>query len=242
MPTLLLVRHGRSTANTGGILAGRRAGVHLDDSGREQAAAAGGRLSPVDIAAVVSSPLERCLETAALAFPSCETTIDARLIECDYGQWTDQELKQLVNEPLWADIQQAPSTVTFPGGEAMAAMSRRVTTAIREWDEEVRAAHGDWAVWAIVSHADPIKAAVAAAIGLPLDRFQNLVVNPGSVTVLHFPRSADETGTGAQRAVLLALNSISGSLDSLIPTAPPVEPGGGAGAVPPAYGSETPKV
>lgn len=220
MPTLLLIRHGRSTANATAVLAGRTPGVRLDDVGREQASGLAARLAGIDLAAVVTSPLERCAETARIAVPGMVAVPDDRATECDYGDWTNRVLTDLAQEPMWRQIQQVPSEVTFPGGEAMRAMSERAVAAVLEWDDRVRAQHGDWAAWALCTHADPIKAIVAAAIGLPLDRFQSLVVHPASITVVHY---------GPDRAALLALNSIAGEVGKLIPARPPVEPGGGAG-------------
>lgn len=221
MPTLLLIRHGRSSANTAQTLAGRAPGVHLDDRGREQAGEVRARLAGVDLAAVVTSPLERCVETATLAMPDHTPVPDERVIECDYGDWTNRHLPELMQEPLWQAIQAAPASVTFPNGESMTAMSNRIVAAVRDWDTRVRAEHGEWATWALVSHADPIKAAVAAAIGLPLDNFQTLVVHPAAISVLHFHQP--------DQAALLAWNSVAGAVTDLIPKQPPVQPGGGAG-------------
>ncbi|WP_028709318.1 MSMEG_4193 family putative phosphomutase [Propionicicella superfundia] len=220
MPTLLLVRHGRSDANTAGILAGRAPGVHLDDTGRAQATDLAGRLDGVRPSVVVVSPLERCRETADLAFPGVRAVVDDRLGECDYGDWTGRRLAELKDEALWAEIQSRPTTVAFPGGEAMSALFARVTAVVEDWSARVAAEFGPWAAWAAVSHADPIKAAVAGAIGLPLDRFQALIVNPASVSVLH---------RGADRWALVSLNGLAGPVAPLVPQAPPAEPGGGAG-------------
>ncbi len=221
MPTLLLIRHGRSSANTAQILAGRTPGVHLDDTGREQAVALAGRLAGLDLAAVVTSPLERCVETAVLAVGGAPIP-DERATECDYGEWTGRQLGDLSTDPLWRTIQQTPSAVTFPQGEAIADMAARVVASVQEWDARVREEHSEWKAWALFSHADPIKAVVAAAIGLPLDRFQSLVVHPASVTVIHY-HSPDS-------ASLLSLNSIFGQVAPLVPARPPVQPGGDAGA------------
>lgn len=220
MPTLLLVRHGRSDANTAGVLAGRTSGVHLDEKGRTQAAGLAERCADVRPAVVVVSPLERCRETAELAFPGVRAVVDDRLVECDYGDWTGRPLKELSSEPLWFEIQSRPTTVVFPGGEAMASLFARVAEAVAEWTARVEADHGPFGTWAAVSHADPIKAVVAASIGLPLDRFQSLIVDPASVSVLH---------EHAGRSALVCLNALAGPVSAMIPKAPPVAPGGGAG-------------
>jgi probable phosphomutase (TIGR03848 family) len=230
MPTLLLVRHGRSTANSAGVLTGRAAGVHLDDTGLEQARAAGVRLDPVTPVVIVSSPLERCRETAAGMFPGRDVVVEDRLMETDFGDWTGRLLSDLVKEPLWAEVQSAPSRIAFPRGESFAALSGRVTAAIEEWDDRVRQEYGPWAIWAAVSHADPIKAVVAHAIGLGLDRFQSLVVNPSSISVLH---------RDAERTSLLSLNNLYGPLEPYIPTDPGASPAqgpAGAGSSDPAEG------
>ncbi len=237
MPTLVLARHGRSTANTGGVLAGRTAGVHLDDLGREQAAAAGARLAGVPLAAVVTSPLERCRETAAaIAGAQAAATRpavrrDKRLVECDYGDWTNQQISDLVKEPVWKVVQQHPSAAIFPGGEAMADVSRRAVAAVRAWDARVAAEHGDHAVWVAVSHGDVVKAVLADALGLHLDSFQRIVVETASLSVIRY------TDT---RPFVITSNSTSGDLAHL--HQPPAEGataassdavvGGQAGAAP----------
>lgn len=220
MPTLLLVRHGRSDANTAGILAGRTPGVHLDETGRAQATELAERCADVRPAVVVVSPLERCRETAELAFPGVRAVVDDRFAECDYGDWTGRPLKELTSEPLWSEIQSRPTTVRFPGGEAMSALFARVAEAVADWAARVEADHGPFETWAAVSHADPIKAAVASSIGLPLDRFQSLIVDPASVSVVH---------EHAGRSALVCLNALVGPVSTMIPKAPPVAPGGGAG-------------
>ena len=195
MPTLLLVRHGRSTANTAGVLAGWTPGVHLDDRGREQAAALAARLAPVPLAAVVASPLERCQETAAALLtvdgptgPRPAVATDDRLGEARYGDWTGQEIKTLTKHPLWSTVQVHPSAAVFPGpeGEGLAAMQARAVTAVREHDARVAAEHGDDAVWVAVTHGDIIKAVLADALGLHLDLFQRISADPCSVSAVRY--------------------------------------------------------
>src|SRR4051812_24018636 len=129
MATVLLVRHGRSSANSGGVLAGRTPGVLLGDVGKEQAQATGTRIAGLPLRAVVSSPLERCQLTAEAIVGArsddMEIQTDERLTECGYGDWTGKEIKTLAKDPLWKVVQSHPSGVTFPGGESMRAMQAR---------------------------------------------------------------------------------------------------------------------
>lgn len=190
MATLVLVRHGRSTSNTNGVLAGRSPGVHLDDTGREQARAVGARLAKVPLAAVVTSPLERCRETVDLLLEGlgtpAEVATDERLLECDYGDWTGESLKQLSKDKAWKVVQQHASAAAFPGGETLRAVQARAVDAVREWDARVAEQHGLDAVWLAVSHGDVIKAVLADALGCHLDEFQRIVVEPCAVSVVSY--------------------------------------------------------
>lgn len=188
MPTVLLLRHARSAANASGVLAGRTPGVGLDEHGAAQAAAVVARLAAVPLAAVVSSPLQRCADTVA---PLAEqrgvaVSADDRLTEVDYGQWTQQPLGTLVKQPLWKVVQQHPSAVVFPGGEGLAQVQSRAVAAIREWDATLAARHGPAVVWLACSHGDVIKAVLADALGLHLDQFQRIMVDPCSVSVVRY--------------------------------------------------------
>lgn len=190
MATVLLVRHGRSAANQGGVLAGRSPGVLLDDVGQEQAAATAQRIAGLPIRVVVSSPLERCQQTAqaiagALGKP-IDVRVDDRFIECGYGDWTGEELKKLAKDPLWKIVQGHPSAATFPAGESIRDMQSRALTAAREWDATVSAEHGAQALWVAVSHGDVIKSILADALGTHLDNFQRIVVDPASVSVISY--------------------------------------------------------
>ncbi len=187
MATVLLLRHGRTTANAEGILAGRQP-VGLDDDGRAQAAAVGGRLRDLPLAAVVSSPVPRCVQTLSIALPEAVPGLDAGLTEVGYGDWEGGQLATLAQDPLWPVVQHHPAAVTFPGerGESMAAMSARAVAAVRAWDAKVTASHGPQALWLACSHGDVIKAIVADALGLHLDQFQRIVVEPASVTAVRF--------------------------------------------------------
>jgi probable phosphomutase (TIGR03848 family) len=185
--TVLLLRHGRTAANAEGGLAGRGP-VGLDERGRAQAGAVGDRLRAVPLAAVVTSPLPRCRQTVELALPDASVTVDDRLIECGYGDWQGRPLTELAKDPLWPVVQLHPSAVTFPGagGESMAAMAARAVAAVRDHDAKVTAEHGPHAVWLACSHGDVIKAIVADALGLHLDQFQRLLVDPGSLTAIRY--------------------------------------------------------
>ena len=134
MATVILVRHGRTTANATGLLAGRAAGVSLDQIGREQAALTGERLAAVPVVGVVSSPLERCQQTAQLILDrqtgNPYAPVEPDLTECDYGQWQGRMLSDLATEDLWSAVQSQPSAVVFPGGESMAGMQARAVAAI----------------------------------------------------------------------------------------------------------------
>jgi probable phosphomutase (TIGR03848 family) len=165
MATVILVRHGRSTANTSGVLAGRQKGIRLDETGRAQAAAAADRIALVRLAALVSSPLERCKDTATIIAKAhrdgpqggaLKVTGDRGLLECDYGEWAGRPIKELAREKLWTSVQTHPAAATFPGGESMADMMSRAVSAVRRRDADVAAGHGDRAVWVVVSHGDVI--------------------------------------------------------------------------------------
>ncbi|WP_067807459.1 MSMEG_4193 family putative phosphomutase [Actinomadura formosensis] len=217
MTTLLLVRHGL-TAMTGPVLAGWTPGVRLDDRGRAQVAALAARLAPLPLAAVVSSPLERCAETAeALAAghapPIEKIETDERFGEVRYGDWTGRPLKELAEEPLWRVVQAHPSAARFPGedGEALAAAQHRAVTAVRDWNERVAADHGPDALYAVCSHGDIIKSIVADALGLHLDQFQRIQADPASLTVIRYTET---------RPFVVRLNDTGGDVAALVPRPP----------------------
>ncbi|MBP2216715.1 MSMEG_4193 family putative phosphomutase [Arthrobacter sp. CAN_C5] len=226
MATVILVRHGRTTANASGLLAGRTAGVSLDQVGRDQAALTGERLAVVPVVAVVSSPLERCQQTAEFILarqsgsPATPTAVD--LTECDYGQWQGRTLSELAAEQLWSVVQSQPSAATFPGGESMAAMQARAVAAIRRLDAAFEAEHGPNAIWVAVSHGDIIKSILADALGVHLDLFQRINVNPASVSIVRY---------GESRPSVIATNTDGGDLSWLSSSPPAVDAplGGGAG-------------
>jgi 2,3-bisphosphoglycerate-dependent phosphoglycerate mutase len=213
MTTLLLIRHGRTSANTAGILAGRSPGVELDEVGRKQAAAVGERLAGVPLAAMITSPLRRCRQTAQaiLAVRDGQSaTIENGLIECGYGDWTGKPLRELAKDKLWSTVQQQPSAVRFPGGESMVEMAARAVGTVRDWDARLTAERGPDAVWAAVSHGDVIKAILADALGLHLDQFQRLLVDPASVSIIRYTPT---------RPFLVTMNSTTTDLGAML--APP---------------------
>ncbi|MBB4894973.1 putative phosphomutase (TIGR03848 family) [Streptomyces olivoverticillatus] len=191
MPTLILVRHGRSTANTGGVLAGWTPGVALDERGRAQAAALPARLAELPLAAAVTSPLQRCRETLApllAARPELPLHTDERIGECRYGDWSGRKLAELADEPLWELVQRHPSSAVFPGGESVRAMQARAVDAVREWNERIAHLHGEDALYLMCTHGDLIKSIVADALGLHLDQFQRITADPCSVTAVRYTR------------------------------------------------------
>lgn len=207
-PTLvLLVRHGQ-TPTTGTTLPGRAPGLHLADAGVAQAEAAAERIRPLGdkVRAVYASPLERTQETAAPIARAVKRRVrtEAGLLECDFGAWTGKALKDLAKLPEWKTVQRYPSGFRFPKGESFAEMQARITGAL---DRLVGRHPGETVV--AVSHADPIKAAVAQALGTHLDLFQRIVISPCSVTAVLY------TDAGP---VVLAVNSTGGDLSTLAPS------------------------
>ncbi len=207
MTTVLFVRHGL-TPLTGPVLAGWTPGVHLDERGRAQATAMGERLRAVPLAAVVCSPLERCRETADAILagrdPAPPLHVDEAFGEVGYGTWTGRDLKALRREPLWAVVQARPSAAVFPDGEGLADMSARAVAAVRRWNATL----GADATYAVVSHGDVIKAVLADALGLHLDGFQRIGVDPCSLSVVRYATA----GTHVER-----VNDTGGSVVSLAP-------------------------
>ncbi|RVW04158.1 histidine phosphatase family protein [Rhodococcus xishaensis] len=186
--TVILLRHGRSTANTSGILAGRLPGVALDEVGIEQAKSLIDRLAGVAIEEIVQSPLLRCEQTVApLAVDRGLTPrVEERLVEVDYGQWTGRSLKELLTEPLWKIVQHQASAAVFPDGEGLAEVQARAVAAVREHDRRLADAHGRDVVWVACSHGDVIKSVLADAVGCHLDGFQRIVAEPASISVVRY--------------------------------------------------------
>lgn len=180
---ILLVRHGVNDYVKQGLLAGRTPGVHLNDEGRAQAVALAERLASEPIVAIYSSPLERCVETAApLARRlDIEPMIVDDIIETGCGEWTGQALEALRQDPAWQQVQISPSSFRFPNGESMLEVQARMVAALQRLAQRHA---GELIV--LVSHSDPIKEAVAFHVGMPLDAFQRLEVSPASITELVF--------------------------------------------------------
>ncbi|MET9732378.1 histidine phosphatase family protein [Streptomyces sp. NPDC006458] len=227
MPTLLLVRHGRSTANTAGLLAGWTPGVALDERGLAQAAALPARLAELPLHEIVTSPLQRCQETIQpllTARGGLTAHTDDRIGECHYGDWSGRKLAELKDEPLMEVVQAHPTAAAFPGGESMRAMQHRAAEAVREWNARVERDHGPDAVYLMCSHGDIIKSLVADALGLHLDLFQRISVEPCSITAIRYTRL---------RPFLVRLGD-TGDFASLAPREEPPSDqatvGGGAGA------------
>jgi len=208
---VLLVRHGR-TAGTGKVLAGRTPGIPLDDRGWAQAQALAARLVSVPLQAIVTSPLERCQQTAeAIAavrdgHPVAVHT-DERLAEVGYGDWTGKALKRLAKDPMWRVVQWHPSAVRFPGpdGESMSGMQERAVSAVRDWNSRL----GPRAVYLICSHGDVIKSVLADSLGLHLDMCQRIHVEPASLSVIRYTPF---------RPFLLRMNDTGGGVSSLAGT------------------------
>ncbi len=179
---LLLVRHA-VTAHTGPILSGRMPGIDLSDKGRDQAEATATRMSKLSISAIYASPITRTQQTASIiaAHHNLEVQSLDGVIEADYGDWTGGEIKDLAKTPEWKVVQAAPSRARFPGGESIQEMQARVVVAL----DTVVAGHAHETV-VVVSHADPIKSAIAHYTGVHLDLFQRIHVSPASLTAIEF--------------------------------------------------------
>ncbi len=200
---LLLVRHGE-TPTTGTVLPGRTPGLHLSERGRVQAERVAERLAGLPIEAVYSSPMERAWETAepTAAAAGREVEQDDGLTECDFGEWTGAALAELASLPQWQTVQQSPSSFRFPNGESFSEMQARIVGAL----EAMCTAHAGGVV-VCFSHADPIKAAVAHALGTHLDLFQRIMISPGAVSAISY-------GEGRAPTVLM-VNTTSDPLNGL---------------------------
>ncbi len=204
---VLLVRHG-TTPSTGQVLPGRAPGLHLSERGRAQAEAAAARIAVLGrVDAVYASPLERTRETAApiARARTLRVQADRGLLECDFGEWTGAELKRLAKLPEWRTVQRSPSAFRFPGGESFTEMQARMVATV----QRLAAAHPGGTI-VCVSHADPIKAFVAHAVGSHLDMFQRLVISPCSVTAVAMPPDSPP--------VVLTVNSTGEALAELRPS------------------------
>jgi probable phosphomutase (TIGR03848 family) len=211
---LVLARHA-VTAETGSVLSGRAPGIDLSEAGRAQAEALGARLAELAVTAVYASPIERTTQTAEAVARHHDLPVRPLpgVIEADYGEWTGQKLTDLAGTDLWKVVQRTPSRMTFPGGEAMAAMQSRMVDAL----EAVVTDHpGELVV--VVSHADPIKAAIAHYTGVHLDLFQRIAVSPASVTAFSF---------GHHGVTMLKCNDTGGLTDLALPVAAAAADAGG---------------
>ena len=203
---ILMVRHGQ-TPTTGKVLPGRAAGLHLAEAGVQQAHAVAERIAELPrVDAIYSSPLERARETAAPIGRALQqrVKINKGLLECDFGDWTGEQLSTLMKKPEWSTVQRAPSSFRFPNGESFTEMQTRMVTTL----DNIRQEHPGGVV-VCVSHADPIKAAVAHAMGTHLDLFQRIVIGPCSVSAVAY------SGHGP---IVLTVNSTGGSLADLRPS------------------------
>lgn len=204
--TVLYVRHGQ-TPTTGTVLPGRAKGLHLADKGHEQAAVVADRIGQLPaVEAVYASPLERTRETASPIAKARNLRVrsDRGLLECDFGDWTGRSLKELMKLPEWATVQRYPSGFRFPNGESFAEMQTRITGAVASIGER----HPGCTI-VVVSHADPIKAAVASALGTHLDLFQRIVISPCSITTIAYASSGP---------IVLNVNSTTGDLGAVKPS------------------------
>lgn len=198
-----MVRHGK-TPSTGKLLPGRAKGLHLSDTGIQEALVVAERLSKIKkVAAIYASPLERARETAAPIAKALKqkVIINKGLLECDFGDWTGEELARLMKLPEWSNVQRAPSTFRFPKGESFTEMQTRMVSTL----DDLRKKHSGGVV-ICVSHADPIKAAVAHAMGTHIDLFQRIVISTCSVTAVSYSSFGP---------VVLTVNSTGGDLSEL---------------------------
>lgn len=214
--TVILLRHGRSTANTAGVLAGRADGVELDDTGREQAAQLVDRLAGLPIKALVRSPLLRCRSTLEplAAELKLEPVVDDRLAEVDYGAWTGRKMTELTGEPLWRVVQAQPSAAVFPDGEGLAQVQARAVAAVRDHDRRLAEQHGGDVLWLACTHGDVIKAVLADALGVHLDGFQRITADPASASVIRYT---------PLRPFVIHLNHTGASLAASVKISPPAD-------------------
>lgn len=219
--TVILLRHGRSTSNTAHTLAGRSAGVDLDDTGREQAEAVVARIGSLPVKAIVRSPLLRCANTVAplAAALGIEPVVEDRIAEVDYGAWTGRKIAELFKEPLWKVVQAQPSAAVFPDGEGLAQVQARAVAAIREHDQQLSETHGGDVLWIACTHGDVIKSVLADALGTHLDSFQRITADPASMSVIRYTE---------MRPFVLHVNHTGDGLTAALSTKPAAAPAGDA--------------
>jgi probable phosphoglycerate mutase len=184
MPLLLLIRHGENDYVKSGKMAGRIPGVRLNEKGRKQAQALAEALKDVPLKAIYSSPLERAMETTIPIAEARKLEIvqEPDLMDTDIGKWQGRSWKVLRLTKVWKVVQHAPSRFRFPEGESFAEAQTRYVSAL---ERIVRKHNKPKDIVAVVFHADPIKLAVAHFLGMPLDHFQRLSCDTGSLTALH---------------------------------------------------------
>lgn len=207
---LVLLRHAHSEANASGILSGRLPNVHLSEKGIKQAADLSQRLGSFPVAQLRISPMERCFETIQpwindVLVPRSKNfapVIDQNISEVDYGVWSGKKLSVLSKNKLWRTVQESPSRMYFPSGEGIAQMQARAMQSVHELVDLKKKGAG-----VIVSHGDVIKAIVASALGIHLDEFQRIVIDPASITVIEY--------SGIKPRVLL-LNDTRGHVSDLL--------------------------
>ncbi|MFF2083452.1 histidine phosphatase family protein [Nocardia sp. NPDC058176] len=223
--TVILLRHGVSTSNTARTLAGRAPGVELTERGTEQAAAVADRLATLPIEHIASSPLLRCQRTVAPLADKLglEPDCDERLIEVDYGDWTGRPITELLSEPLWQVVQRHASGAVFPGGEGLAQVQQRAVAAVREIERTLSERAGRDVLWLACAHGDVIKSILADALGLHLDSFQRIAVEPASISVVryttHGPAVWKFNDTGADLSALAAAAPASATPGGEVPGA-----------------------
>ena len=202
MTTLLLIRHAVNDHVTSGKLAGRTAGVHLNEEGQAQALALGKRLAQAPIEHIYASPIERTMETAeaiAQHHPQLQVIRCAEIGEVDYGDWQGKAIGELQARKMWEVVQEYPSRAYFPAGETMRGAQVRIVDAI----EKLVQCHPDQMI-ALVFHADLIKMALAHYLGMHLDVFQRIVISPASISVLQL---------GHSRPFVVSMNDIAHVLE-----------------------------
>lgn len=187
MAKIILLRHAHSVANSAGVLSGQLPGVALSKEGRKQAESLITRIGRSPFHSIRVSPMQRCEETIKPWITSNKVQsfdnymIDSGIIEVDYGSWSGRKLSGLRREPMWKLIQSKPSKVRFPNGEKLSGMQRRALQSVDEAYLSKREGNH-----LFVSHGDVIKAMIAGLIGLHLDEFQSLVIDPASISILDF--------------------------------------------------------
>jgi probable phosphomutase (TIGR03848 family) len=219
--TVYLVRHGRTPANDKGILAGRTKGVFLDDLGVLQAETLAKSLENIEFKKIIVSPMERCLQTAKIlnqfSKNPLKPNIDSGISECDYGDWSNKKLSTLRRKPLWKNVQERPSGVQFPNGEKMSDMLDRVKSTIFENASKLK----DQDNLLVVSHGDPIRSFIADSLGIHLDNFQRITIDPCSLSIVRINQGNIQVVSVNNRVNVPTQNKKKKKLGSVL--------GGGAG-------------